>query len=41
MDEKQTARKHNYPMDRKPRDTSYSETYRLATEIGLDTVFES
>ncbi len=39
MDETQTARKHNYPMDRQPRDTRYSEAYRLTKEVGLDAIF--
>jgi hypothetical protein len=33
-------RTHNYPKNRKPRDTSYSESYRLVEEYGLDQIKE-
>jgi len=33
-------RTHNYPENRKPRDTSYSESYRLVNEYGLETIKE-
>lgn len=33
-------RTHNYPKNRKPRDTSYSESHRLIEEYGLETIKE-
>ena len=30
--------KRNYPKTRKQRETSYSETYRLTQEHGLETI---
>lgn len=33
-------RTHNYPKNRKSRDTSYSESYRLTEEVGLEKIKE-
>lgn len=35
MDKKRT---HNYPKKRKPRDTSYSESWKLKDRYGLDVI---
>jgi hypothetical protein len=32
-------KKHNYPKTRKPRDTSYSTTYKILAAIGKDKLF--
>ena len=39
MDDNKYSRRNFYPIDRKHRDTRYSETYRLTTEVGLDTIY--
>jgi len=33
-------KKHNYPKTRKPRDTSYSTTYKILAAIGKDKLYE-
>jgi hypothetical protein len=33
-------KQHNYPKTRKPRDTSYSTTYKILAAIGKDRLFE-
>jgi hypothetical protein len=33
-------KKHNYPKTRKPRNTSYSMTYRVLNEIGKEKLYE-
>lgn len=33
-------KKHNYPKTRKPRDTSYSVTYKILKAIGKDGLYE-
>jgi len=33
-------KQHNYPKNRKPRNTSYSMTHRVLTEIGKDKLYE-
>jgi hypothetical protein len=35
-----SKRTHDYPETRKPRDTSYSEKYRVAQKYGLDHIFK-
>ena len=33
-------KKHNYPKTRKPRNTSYSMTHKVLTEVGKDKLYE-
>jgi hypothetical protein len=33
-----SKRTHDYPETRKPRDTSYSEKYRITQKYGLDRI---
>ena len=35
-----SEKKHNYPKTRKPRDTSYSTTYKILAAIGKDALYD-